>query len=809
MTPVLVDQYGGLCTLIDRSDLPVGLSPACQNVEFFPGGVRSRSGFVVHAAIGFDGCDMLTHVTPAGTRTLLVLCSTGQIVGGPVEVAPAAIPFGAVNTSTLKLGTDLRMRGTSMFGRAYFGLYGGWDTRQTTATVSPICGPFQYDGTTISPVTQEGPPAPFAVTATGGGTIGMSLGYHSFVVVYETASGYVTAPSAPVGATFAAGDYAAISLLPRGPGAISKRIIFATPANSTSFFTLPRFALNDNTTTTLNVDFTDAELLSGASLEDYIDRPRIPPVMGVEKYGRRMVYWGALNQLYPFFDGDSTSPPRPVLVGLQGLDFDGQLGTLPLPWTATTAGGAVSTQDGASLQVYRITGNGVGATRGTIDQVAANVALSGTYYIKSQRTYGLRVRVRKNSALLAGTLAVTLRGSTTNVAGSGTVLASMSVPHGNLADTEWALLSSAGTLVAANYPYVNMTVEATGTPTNTGTFEIDYIQVYDVADPSSKSVLWISDPDAPESVNITTGLVPVAEDDGQEIRDVFELRGNLYVCKEHSLYVTTDDGNEPVDWKVDQVSNVVGTVSPHGVAVGDGWATILDRDGLYYFTGGMPDKISQEIQPTTDGLGWGWGIKSWTAVDPGDKRIYIGVPAAGSTAVADIAVLDYVEGFGDPIASGGSGRKWTTWTQGSSGPHPAGIMAERAKLTSSFLVISGTDLFVQSAAAVADVTTPIVSYYETAPMGAEIGRSLFDRLVVRIRGVGSLLANWRSPGGTLTALPTKTLAASPDDDIEIRLRAQHTQVGFRIGTSAAADYWSCRRLAVFLKPSEFSYLRKT
>ena len=809
LTPVVVDQYGGLCTLIDRSDLPVGLSPDCQNVEFFPGGVRSRKGFVVHEAIGFDGCDLLSHTTPAGYRTLLVLCSSGEIVGGGVESAPAVIPFSVFAASTTALGFDLRMRGTSMFGRAYFGLYGGWDTRTAVAEYAPVTGPFQYDGTSITPVTQAGPPGSFTVANTGGGIIGMSAGRHDFVVVYETATGYVTFPSPPVGDTFTAGDYAALASVPVGPGAIAKRIVFATPANSTSFFSLPRFAINDNTTTTINLDFSDAELISGTSLEDYLDRPRIPPVMGVEKYGQRLVYWGGYNRIQPFFDGDATSPPQPIVVGLTALDFDEQDGAIPSPWVVTGTGGSVGTQAGAALQVYRITGNGITASRGQIDQVAANVGLSGTYYIGAQKTYNFRYRVRRNALLTnAGVLSITLRGSTTNVAGSGTVLASSSLSYATLIDTQWIRLEGAPVLVTANYPYVNMTIVATGNPTANGTFEIDYVEVFDTSDPTSRSVLWVSDPGSPESVNLATGVVPVAENDGQDILNVFELRGNLYVCKEHSLYVVTDDGNEPADWSVDQVSDVVGTVSPHGVALGDGWATIVDRDGLYYFTGGMPEKISQEIQPTWDALDWGWAIKAWVTVDPGDKRVYLYVPAGA--AGSRIGVLDYTEGFGDPISSVGTGRKWTQWLIGSSASVVAGVMAERWTRDASFFVVSGVNIILQSATYVSDYgTVPIVSHYQTAPLGMEIGRALYDRLIVRARGVGSLLAYWISPGGTQTALPTKTLAASPDDDIEIKFRAQQTQVGFGIGTSALTDYWSCRRLAVFFRPSEFSYLRKT
>jgi hypothetical protein len=75
-SPVTVDVYGGLCTLMDRSDLPVGLSPDCQNVDFFPGGVRSRSGLLANTtymdwAVGID-----SYVTTSGVSSRFILTRT-------------------------------------------------------------------------------------------------------------------------------------------------------------------------------------------------------------------------------------------------------------------------------------------------------------------------------------------------------------------------------------------------------------------------------------------------------------------------------------------------------------------------------------------------------------------------------------------------------------------------------------------------------------------------------------------------------------------------------------------------------------
>jgi hypothetical protein len=231
------------------------------------------------------------------------------------------------------------------------------------------------------------------------------------------------------------------------------------------------------------------------------------------------------------------------------------------------------------------------------------------------------------------------------------------------------------------------------------------------------------------------------------------------------------------------------------------------------FSGGAPEKISQEIQPTWDSINWQYGHTIWTAIDTAAKRLYIGAPLGVETSPVSMFVLDYVEGFGEPIGSGGSGRKWTQWDSTLISRAAHGIMAERDDLTSDFLLAIGTkDTYSYNWEAICDGysgNTSINSYYETAPIGTEIGRSLFDRVVLRVRGAGSLVTQSRTPGGALATLASKVLDTSPDDDVEIRMHGQQTQMGFRIGMNESTSYWSLRRLGVFVRPSEYTVLRKT
>lgn len=79
-----IEQLGGICTCVDPADVPIGMSTYCQDVEFYPGGVRTRPGaLAAYDAIGAAGTarvlGLKSHVTLALTQKLLVYDSEGNL----------------------------------------------------------------------------------------------------------------------------------------------------------------------------------------------------------------------------------------------------------------------------------------------------------------------------------------------------------------------------------------------------------------------------------------------------------------------------------------------------------------------------------------------------------------------------------------------------------------------------------------------------------------------------------------------------------------------------------------------------------
>ena len=79
-----LDQFGGLVTDMPASDLPLGVSPDCQDVAFLPGAVRTRPGLQniftpiadagpVNPTVNY----LKTYITPAGQEIMLALDGAG------------------------------------------------------------------------------------------------------------------------------------------------------------------------------------------------------------------------------------------------------------------------------------------------------------------------------------------------------------------------------------------------------------------------------------------------------------------------------------------------------------------------------------------------------------------------------------------------------------------------------------------------------------------------------------------------------------------------------------------------------------
>lgn len=673
------------------------------------------------------------------------------------------------------------------------------------------------------------------LSASGGGTAtavgNIIAGKHLVSVMFVTREGYITRP-APFGQWVSAGGKRVVlTNIPKGFGLsnITKRIVCFTAAGGQSFFYTatpsvvdfttialggnPIFSSNmviaDNTTTTATFDFSDATLLEGTNVDALFDLVELGECSGVAAYSSRLFWTGERNKLQ----------------NLVNTTFDGAFGTdalgrlYPLGWTqdatSYTGGGSaiLAGQPTVWQDAYAITGDGATAVRGLMTQNAFQDS-TGVPIITVGTAYSVRARIARNSALLAGTLHINLK----SVVGAFTTTG-ISLAAGAVTTTYQEFIATILTSQTVIPSDLVLQVYADGTPTNGGIFLVENIELFPTADPINTSLVRASNVEDPETYDGVTGFLQPGIENGQTVRCCFVIRNNLYMVKDRSLYVTQDDGtNEPSSWTIQEVSAKVGTLSVRGVGLGDEWAIIAGQDGVYFFDGGEPQKISQEIQPTWDSINWALGYLVDVKVDTKRKRVYISVPlGASATANNTVLTLDYIDGFGDPnptstVNIAGIGRKWSPWAIGTSSMNLIlrNTGSQQVWFGNGSGRIAATGKVYQldpTGTVFADDGAAINSYWQSGYF-QDIGRMVFGPLVANVVGSGTCnLILRKGDQAWITNLRGWALKPSGFHNMERTLNIETERLAVRVGTNSPGDNFSLQGLFLYAKQSTFAELR--
>jgi len=675
------------------------------------------------------------------------------------------------------------------------------------------------------------------LASSGGGTAAaagsVSQGIHQCCVIFQTRQGYLTAPGPATTWTASGGKRAVVTNIPTGPSNVVARILCFTGAGGASFFYVGGGAslfsgnmiLNDNTTTSVIVDFSDAILLAGTNVDNLFRLIELGDCAGVIGYSERLFWWGERNKMNNWtnlgFDGGFTGPLLPHY---------------PLGWTPdpTFAPGGTDEENFVAWgAAYSIVGNGATATRGLITQNAVHDAL-GASRIQSGTNYTVRARCARNSTLVQGTLHVHLFSATAGINTIGLQLSASQLT------TRYVEYSAELTVPLTAIPGdLVLRVYADGTPNSSGQFYLAPIEIYPTSQPVNASLVRASRVEDPESYDGIDGLLSVAENNGQAIRTAFLLRERLYFVKEHSLHVTQDDGtNEPALWSISEVSRRVGTPSVRGVGIGEDWVVIAHRTGLYLFSGGEPVKISQEIQPTWNRINWQYAQTLWVTVDTKERRIYIGAPFGTATTPNRVLMLDFhdlnsasdiasrppvnITFTGRKTATDNS-RKWTPWSIAAN----CCALIERTNGTSA-AAFGGGSAGVGGGAATgkvyqlndtqfSDDGAAIPSYYTThffperaveSALGLGVHRKLFSYLTMYVEGAGNLaIASFVDSEGAPTSQQPLGISSPGLKDLELPINVLGERVAFQVGTNQPGAWFKLQRFVPSVRVDPWAPVR--
>ena len=597
---------------------------------------------------------------------------------------------------------------------------------QVGSSTDPI-----YGNGTIGSLVFGGPTGQFIGTGTRRGTL-----------FFITRNGYWTAPAPYVQFTIVDNTVSiqASNILIGPLNVIARAIVFTEGGSNgvpgASYYTIPTpvtyvvegvtytassLFINDNITTSASFSFPDATLLSATEVDiqgaNLFNLEELPDAAWCVQYAGRTVFGRVRNQIQNFlnmsFDGGYLSNP--------GGDLS------PSGWSLVNSTGTgtllVSPIFGNSYYIQNLSGS-TQATYGMIYQSAYQdqnlVAI-----LQNQTAYSVRVTCRTPSSATAGSLVIDLCPYNTGT-GFGTPVGTYTLPLASMTST---MVTYEGTILTNSTLNIPSTLQLRvyGSNLSNGEdIEIDRLMIFPTEAPTNLTGLTISygtnesggDSD-PESFDQVTGIIDTKTVNAQPANGGFQLRGQLYICKESSLgYLKDTPNQEPANWNpFEEVSNVAGacgilayTIDKHK---GAEWASMACQNGWFLFNGGAPTPIQIEIQDLWNSINWDGAQGVCLCNDIPNQKMYAAIPLptpnpwmldaevnAAPTSPNVILALDY-KGMGtiDELMTGMSmhmtimgklavhdiRRKWSLWTI----PTPFMGLVKRSELRSLVMFCNG------------------------------------------------------------------------------------------------------------------------
>ena len=491
------------------------------------------------------------------------------------------------------------------------------------------------------------------VTIIGTTLTPIGAGTRQAVVFFITASGNWTPVSNPTlpFTTPADANVLQVSNIPIGPSDVIARGIAITEAGANgvpgaNFYvitnpvtqtvngvtsTYTSTIINDNTSTTAQFSFTDDVLLNSTEIDipgrDLFNTIELGSCAWCVPYSSRMFYGLQLNKVTNLinttFDG-----------GYQIVNQVGQnLYQQPSGWglypVANEARLLPSPVTGDAYYIVNNTGvvgstnPGLGAIAQTAYQDFFNVPI-----IAINTAYSVRVACSAPSGIGIGTLVIDLvqlsKGSFGKVYGSFSVpLSTMGVTMSVFSGT---LLTSVFTSVVD--PQLSLRVRVTGMGIGADVL-IDRFEVFPTLFPYLKTEVYGSYINQPEEIDASGdgGIIDTSTENPQACFGGFVLRDQLYLLKTSSMYSTRDNPNsEPGGWSLNEVSNRVGICGINAYDVGEEWAVLACRNGIYGFEGTEPELINLETLQIWQQINFNAGNTIVLRNDTENRRILCAVP---------------------------------------------------------------------------------------------------------------------------------------------------------------------------------------
>lgn len=271
-----IKEFKGLYLRGLPDECPLDHSPDCLNVLMTKKGeVASRYG----TSLSFELGHLIVREFAATINNsvhLLTCDGNGNIY------------LGTSDTPWLTVTDMIDFAGCNMFNKTFIA--------PITSTNSSYL--YVWDGTHSPRLAAGAAPTIGSMAASYGGSGNVGPGVYQIWVSYITNTGFTTPPAGPISVTADGTGIITLTDIPTGPSYVVARQILVSQGDLLLAYYIDEPGavglINDNTTTTITLNFYDTDLdVSADSLFDLL--PEIPTgflYSGLQKYSGRLIVWG-------------------------------------------------------------------------------------------------------------------------------------------------------------------------------------------------------------------------------------------------------------------------------------------------------------------------------------------------------------------------------------------------------------------------------------------------------------------------------------------------------------------------------------
>lgn len=264
--PIVIEDFNGLWARGDDDACPPDHFLEATNIQYFDGGFQTRDGIDLYQTAGLLSNVLRIHPYKMMSGLTLLVLTGDEIIHHIVS------PSVTYNNILVKSGmTDFNV--VSIAGRAYITPF----STDTNGIEKGLQNEFLYvyKGDGVAARKAAGNPPTGTVSVANGAAGNMDAGLHLFGVVFESDTGWLSAPAAFN--SFTATDNITVSfsnipvslqsfVVKRHIVATRKILNFIGDLDGYEYSFIPGATINDNVTTVLaNVAFFDIDLLEDAS----------------------------------------------------------------------------------------------------------------------------------------------------------------------------------------------------------------------------------------------------------------------------------------------------------------------------------------------------------------------------------------------------------------------------------------------------------------------------------------------------------------------------------------------------------------